>query len=130
MANPQPDQQGLARYRGRRWTAADEIVRREIANLAERTDLPPVKALRAVADAVRGRGISRRSLQRHWSADIDTLRETLRGQYLPPKARALTEMIDGLLPKERLGRSAATRPPFVEKRPPEPVRLLNRREVR
>lgn len=96
MANPAPSRAGLARYHARRQVEAEVAVRRAIARLSRRQTLPPTQGLRALSDAVRPAGISKRTLQRYWQADITALRAVLRRRYQPPHARRRARMLAAL----------------------------------
>lgn len=96
MANHAPDRTGLARYYTRRHIEAEVAVRWAIARLSRRHDLPPAKALTALAEAVHSRGISKRTLQRYWQADITAFREALRERYQSPAARRRIRMHEAL----------------------------------
>ena len=53
MTNPAPSPVGLARYYARRHVEAEVVVRRAIARLSRRRNLPPAQALRVLAVATR-----------------------------------------------------------------------------
>lgn len=103
MANPAPSRAGLARYDARRQVEAEVVVRRAMARLSRRQDLPPTQALRVLSEAVRPAGISKRTLQRYWQADITAFRATLRERYQSPPARRRARMLAALEPGRRLG---------------------------
>ena len=102
MANPAPSRVGLARYYARRQVEAEVVVRRAIARLSRRQDLPPTQALQVLSEAVRPAGISRRTLQRYWQVDITAFRATLRERYQPPPARRRKRMLAALEPRRPL----------------------------
>jgi hypothetical protein len=103
MANPAPNRAGLARYYARRQVEAEVVVRRAIARFSRRQDLPPTQALRVLSEAVRPAGISRRTLQRYWQADITAFRATLRERYQPPPARRRARLLAALETREAAG---------------------------
>ncbi len=87
MANPQPNREGLVR-RARLWRVrAEAVVQRALAQLQRRTTLPPQKAAATLAALVAPYGVSKRTLERHFAADIRALRERLRVRYRPLPVR-------------------------------------------
>lgn len=100
MANHAPDRAGLQRYHFRRQLEADVTIQAAIARLSRRHDLRPAQALTVLADAIRPHGISKRTLQRYWQADIAALQKTLRQHYRPPAARRRARVLAALAASE------------------------------
>lgn len=111
MANPQPTREGLVR-RARFWRVrAEAVVQRAISQLQRRTALPPQKAAATLAALVAPYGVSKRSLERHFAADIRALRERLRFRYRPSSVRRrerLVRLLDDVLGRPGAGLSSAT----------------------
>jgi hypothetical protein len=98
MGNRNPDRNGLRRTYTLRRMEIGIAVGQAITRLSKRRDLAPAKAFAAVLETLRlsgmaGRGFSRRTLQRHWVAEIRRLRQTLRVRYLSPQVRHKARML-------------------------------------
>lgn len=96
MANRRPDRTGLMRYDTRQKIIADVVVHQAMARLSRRRDLCSTHALTALVEAIRPSGISKRTLQRYWQAEITALRETLRQQDQTPADRRRARILAAL----------------------------------
>lgn len=96
MANYSPNRTGLTRYYARRRIEADVAVHRVIARLSKRTDVPPPKAEAVLVAALRSVGVTKRTLQRYWQAEIAMFREILRKRYRSRKTRRSDKILTAL----------------------------------